>query len=86
MYIAGASPNSVKAIANIRQLCDTHLAGKYKLEVIDIYQHPKVALKEQVIAVPLLIKRSPAPLKRLIGDMSDTQKVLQGLGLIKTEY
>ena len=81
LYITGASPNSVKAINNLKAICDQYLKGRYELEIIDIYQKPLIAKAEQVIAIPMLVKLSPAPLKRLIGNMSDTQKVLRGLEL-----
>lgn len=81
LFIAGASPNSVKAISNIRTICEKYLNGRYKLEIIDVYQQPQIAKKDQVIALPLLVRSSPLPLKRLIGDMSDTARVLKGLDL-----
>jgi circadian clock protein KaiB len=81
LFIAGASPNSIRAISNIRAFCEEHIKGLYELEIIDIYQQPQIANKDQVIALPLLIKSAPLPLKRLIGDMSDKAKVLRGLGL-----
>ena len=79
LFITGASPNSIKAISNLKTICDKYLQGRYTLEVIDIYQQPEAASFEQVIAVPLLIKSSPAPFKRLVGNMSDTAQVLKGL-------
>ena len=81
LFIAGASPNSLRAISNIRSFCEENLKGHYHLEIIDVYQQPQIATKDQVIALPLLIKSSPLPLKRLIGDMSDTGKVMRGLDL-----
>jgi circadian clock protein KaiB len=81
LFISGASPNSVKAINNIQKILDTHLSGKYDLDIIDIYQETALAEKEQIIALPLLIKKFPLPECRLIGDMSDKQKVLNGLGI-----
>lgn len=81
LYITGASPNSIRAINNIKSICEKYIKGKYELDIIDIYQQPLVAQSEQVIALPLLIKLSPLPLKRLIGNMSDTEKVLKGLEL-----
>jgi circadian clock protein KaiB len=80
LFITGASPNSSKAINNIKDICETHLAGNYQLEIIDVYQQPLLAKDEQIIALPMLVKSSPMPFKRLIGDMSDTAKVLKGLG------
>jgi circadian clock protein KaiB len=81
LYIAGASPNSNRAINNIRIFCEQHLKDCHNLEIIDVYQQPQIAVKDQVIALPLLIKSSPPPLKRLIGDMSDTAKLIKGLDL-----
>ena|ERR1700751_2457168 len=81
LYIMGASPNSVKAINNIKIICEKYLRNMYKLEIVDIYQQPHLAKSEQVVALPLLLKLSPLPVKRLIGNMSDTKKVLKGLEL-----
>jgi circadian clock protein KaiB len=81
LYISGSSPNSVRAITNLRQICDTYLPSKYILEIIDVHQDTAVAIKEQLVALPLLIKEFPLPIRKLIGDMSDTKKVLSGLGL-----
>ena len=79
LYVAGQTPKSTQAIVNIKMICEEHLKGRYKLEVIDIYQQPVLAKGEQIIAVPTLIKRLPAPLRRFVGDMSDVDKVLLGL-------
>lgn len=81
LFVTGASPNSLRAISNLKTLCEKYLAKKYNLEIIDVYQQPLKAQDEQIIALPMLVKSSPLPLKRLIGDMSDTGKVLKGLGL-----
>jgi circadian clock protein KaiB len=81
LYVTGASPNSSRAIVNLKEICETHLKGNYELQIIDVYQQPLIAEKEQLIALPLLIKSAPLPARRLIGDMSDTEKVLRGLGL-----
>ena len=81
LFVTGASPNSSRAVANLKEICETHLKGKYELEIIDVYQQPLIAENEQIIALPLLIKKSPSPQKRLIGDMSDIEKVLRGLNL-----
>ena len=82
LYIAGVSINSVRALTNIKELCDKHLAGRYTLEIIDVHQQKMVAQQEQIIALPMLIKYLPQPERRLIGDMSDTALVLKGLGLV----
>jgi circadian clock protein KaiB len=82
LYITGTLPNSARALINIKAICETYLKGRYELEIIDIYQQPDLALSEQIIAVPLLIKKSPFPQERMIGDLSDTEKVLHILGLM----
>jgi circadian clock protein KaiB len=81
LYVAGMTPKSTRAIANVKRICNEHLAGRYELEVIDIYQQPKLAKGEQIIAAPTLIKKLPLPLRRLIGDMSDTERFLVGIDL-----
>ena len=81
LYVAGQSPKSVNAIANIKKLCEANLHGRYVLDVIDLYQQPQLAQGEQVIAVPTLIRKLPHPLRRIIGDMSNTERVLVGLDL-----
>lgn len=79
LYVTGTTPRSTRAIQNIRSLCEEHLAGRYDLQVIDIYQQPANAKEEQIIAAPTLIKQLPSPLRKLVGDLSDTEKVLAGL-------
>ena len=81
LYVTGSSPRSVRAITNVKRICEEHLKGRYTLQVVDIYQQPALAAGEQVIAAPTLIKKLPAPLRRLIGDMSNTDQVLFGLDL-----
>ena len=81
LYVTGSTPRSSKAIQNIRALCETHLSGRYDLEVIDIYQQPVLAKGEQIIAAPTLIKKLPLPMRRIIGDMSNKERLLHGLGL-----
>jgi len=81
LYVAGMTPKSTRAIANVKRICEEHLAGRYELEVIDIYQQPKLAKGEQIIAAPTLIKKLPLPLRRLIGDMSNTERFLVGIDL-----
>ena len=82
LFVTGATPNSSRAISNLKEFCETYLPDKYELEIVDVYQQPLIAQSEQVIALPMLIKVSPSPVRRLIGDMSDTEKVLRGLGLL----
>jgi circadian clock protein KaiB len=81
LFITGATPNSIRAVTNIKKICEEHLKDRYSLEVIDVYQQQDIAEQEQLLALPLLIKKFPFPERRLIGDLSDTEKVLKGLGL-----
>ena len=81
LYVTGSTRRSTRAIETMRQICDTHLSGRHKLEVIDLYQHPEAAAREQIIAAPTLVKLLPAPLRRVIGDLADRQRVLTSLGL-----
>jgi circadian clock protein KaiB len=81
LFVAGASSISVRAIHNLRLILEQHLKDRYELEIIDIHQQPLLVKEEDIFAVPLLIKKLPKPVKRLVGDMSDTAKVLKGLGL-----
>ena len=81
LYVTGNTARSVRAIQSIRTFCDQHLSGQYRLEIIDIHQQPEMARQEQLIAAPTLIKRSPLPLRRLVGDMSQSGRVMAGLGL-----
>ena len=82
LYVTGQTPNSLRAIENIKSICEKHLSGRYDLEVIDIYQRPSLAAGERIIAAPTLVKSLPAPIRRFVGDLSDTEKVLFGLDLI----
>ena len=81
LYVTGMTPKSTQAIANVEKLCKEHLAGRYELKVIDIYQQPKLVQGEQIIATPTLIKKLPLPLRKLIGDMSNTERFLVGIDL-----
>lgn len=81
LYVTGTTPRSARAIANLRQLCEQHFPDGYELEVVDIYQQPELAAREQLVAVPTLIKRLPLPLRKLVGDLSNRQRVLAGLDL-----
>ncbi len=81
LYVTGMTPRSTEAFASIKTICEERLQGRYELEVIDIYQHPQLAIDEQIIAVPTLVKKLPAPLRRLIGDLSNQDRVLLGLDL-----
>ena len=81
LYIAGMNPKSMQAIDNIKRICEEYLPGKYQLEIIDIYQYPIFAKDGQIVAAPTLIKELPPPLRKLIGSMSDTERVLVGMDL-----
>lgn len=81
LFVTGATLNSVRAVTNLKKLCETHIPGNYSLEIIDVYQQRELAEQEQIVALPLLVKLLPFPEKRMIGDLSNTQRVLAGLGL-----
>jgi circadian clock protein KaiB len=81
LYVAGMTPNSVRAISNLKKICEEHLGGQYDLNVIDVYRRPTLAKGEQIVAAPTLVKKLPLPMRKLIGDMSDKGKVLVGLDI-----
>jgi circadian clock protein KaiB len=83
LYVTGSTPRSLRAISNLKRLCEMYLPGAYELEVVDIYKNPAAARDAQIIAAPTLIKRLPAPLRRFVGDLSNTQKLLIGLDIRK---
>lgn len=76
LYVAGQSPKSVQAIENLRRVCDEHLHGRYHIELVDLVEHPKLARGDEIIAVPTLVRRLPRPIRKIIGDLSDTEQVL----------
>jgi circadian clock protein KaiB len=84
LYITGMTPRSTEAFSSIKAICEKHLQGRYDLEVIDIYQQPALAREEQIIAAPTLVKKLPAPLRRLVGNLSREDRVLAGLDLNRT--
>jgi circadian clock protein KaiB len=81
LYVAGQTPKSLAAIANLKRLCETHLAGRYTIDVVDLLITPQLAAGDQIVALPTLVRRLPAPLKRVIGDLSNTERVLVGLDI-----
>lgn len=81
LYVAGATGRSVRAIANLTAICEQYLRDRYRLQVVDVYRHPALARRDQIVAVPTLIKQLPLPMRLLVGDLSRTEQVLQGLGL-----
>ncbi len=84
LYITGATHHSMKAVKNLQKLCEDHLAGNYQLEIVDMYQQPSLAKEQQIIAAPTLIKLQPSPVRRIVGDMSDTEKILSVLNVKST--
>jgi circadian clock protein KaiB len=82
LYVAGATERSLRAIANVKAICEQYLEGRYDLKVVDIYRQPTLLRKDQIVAVPTLVKKLPVPLRLMVGDLSRTDQVLQGLGLV----
>jgi len=85
LFVTGASPNSIRAVTNTTKICEKYLNGRYELEIIDVHQQPGIAASEDLIAIPMLLKKLPFPERRMIGDMSDTNKVLRALELKKLD-
>ena len=85
LYVAGSTARSLSAIQNITQLCEGELAGHYRLDVVDVYRQPERAVEDQIIAIPTLVKRAPAPAKKLIGDLSESANVRRQLGLARID-
>ena len=81
LYVAGQTPKSVLAFRNLQQICEEHLQGRYEIEIIDLLENPQLAAGDQILAVPTLVRRLPEPIKRIIGDLSNTERVLVGLDL-----
>jgi circadian clock protein KaiB len=81
LYIAGQTPKSLLALTNLKRICETHLSGRYEIEIIDLLQNPQLASGDQILAVPTLVRRLPEPITKIIGDLSNTERVLVGLDL-----
>jgi len=79
LYVAGQTPKSIRAFANLKRICEEYLAGKYRIEVIDLMENPQLAQGDQILAVPTLVRKLPPPIKKIIGDLSNTERVLVGL-------
>ena len=79
LYVAGQTPRSIAALNNLKRICDEHLAGRYKLEVIDLMRNPKLARDDQIVAIPTLVRKLPDPIRKIIGDLSDTERTIVGL-------
>ena len=81
LYVAGQTPKSIAAFANLKKICEEHLKGKYNIEVIDLLENPKLAKGDQILAIPTLVRKLPEPIRKIIGDLSNTERVLVGLNL-----
>lgn len=81
LYVAGQTPKCLKAFSNLKEICEEHLAGKYQIEIIDLLVNPQLARGDQILAVPTLVRKLPEPVRKIIGDLSDTERVLVGLDL-----
>jgi circadian clock protein KaiB len=81
LYVAGQTPRSLQAFANLKKICEEHLAGEYRIEVVDLLKNPQLAKGDQILALPTLVRKLPEPVRKIIGDLSDTERVLVGLDL-----
>ena len=81
LYVAGRSAKSIAAFANLKKICETHLAGRYTIEIIDLLEHPQLAAGDQIVAIPTLVRKLPEPLRKIVGDLRDTDRALVGLQL-----
>ena len=82
LYVAGQTPNSLKAFSNLKIICEEYLAGRYQIEVIDLLENPKLAAGDQILAIPTLVRKLPEPVRKIIGDLSNTERVLIGLDIL----
>ena len=85
LYVAGQSPKSLQALANLKRLCDTHLDSDYQIEVVDLVEHPRLAAGDEIVAIPTLVRRLPDGMRKIIGDLSDPERVIVGLQLMSTD-
>jgi circadian clock protein KaiB len=85
LYVAGQTPKSIAAFTNLKNICEEYLKGKYSIEVVDLLENPKLAKGDQILAIPTLVRRLPPPLRKIIGDLSNTERVLVGLNLYRKE-
>jgi circadian clock protein KaiB len=85
LYVAGQTPKSIAAFTNLKKICEEHLAGRYQIEVIDLLENPKLARGDQILAIPTLVRELPVPVRKIIGDLSNTERVLIGLDLLPRE-
>ena len=82
LYVAGQTPRSIAAFANLKKICEEHLAGRYNIEVVDLVKHPQLAAGDQILAIPTLVRKLPQPLRKIVGDLRDTERALVGLQLL----
>jgi circadian clock protein KaiB len=82
LYVAGQTPKSITALANLKRLCDGHLAGRYRIEVVDLLNQPQLARRDDIVAIPTLVRKLPPPIRKIIGDLSDVERVLVGLDVL----
>jgi len=82
LYVAGQTPKSVAAFMNLKKICEEHLAGRYRIEVIDLLEHPQLAAGDQIVAIPTLVRKLPEPLRKIVGDLRNTERALVGLNLV----
>jgi circadian clock protein KaiB len=85
LYVAGQSPRSIAAFSNLKRICEEHLPGRYNIEVVDLVKHPQLAAGDQIVAIPTLVRKLPQPLRKIVGDLRDTERALVGLQLRQTE-
>lgn len=85
LYVAGQSPKSLQALANLKRLCEEHLPGRYELEVVDLLEQPRLAAGDEIVAIPTVVRLLPTPMRRIIGDLSDPERVILGLQLVPDE-
>jgi circadian clock protein KaiB len=85
LYVAGQTPKSIAALANLKRLCEEHLAGRYRIEIVDLQQQPRLARRDEIVVIPTLVRQLPPPIRKIIGDLSNQQKVLVGLDVLPGE-
>jgi circadian clock protein KaiB len=86
LYVAGQTPNSLRAFANLKQICEEHLQGRYRIEVVDLLENPRLAAGDQILAIPTLVRKLPPPIRKIVGNLADTERVLVGLDLRPRGY
>lgn len=86
LYVAGQTPRSIAALANLKKICEKYLAGKYQIEIVDLQKNPQLAKGDQIFAIPTLVRKLPPPIRKIIGDLSNTERVLVGLDIREAPY